>query len=135
MIERHNMNGLTIKRTFHIRRQEKGQKQIRHGTAPHRPDSRVPRISRLMALAIKFDCMLKTGELADMAQIAARGQVTRARMTQIMNLNLLAPDIQERLLCLPQTDKGRDEITIRTLQKIALEPDWRRQRDKLDEFM
>lgn len=129
------MNGLTIKRTFHICRQEKGQKQIMHGSAPERLKSRMPRISKLMALAIKFDYMLKTGELADMAQIAARGQVTRARMTQIMNLNLLAPDIQERLLCLPQTDKGKDEITIRTLQRVALEPDWKRQRAKLAEFM
>jgi hypothetical protein len=128
MFERSNMNGLTIKRTFHVRISEKGQRQIKPGSAPNRPKNRVPRISKLMALAIKFDYMLKTGELTDMAQIAARGQVTRARMTQIMNLNLLAPSIQERLLFLPETDRGRDDITVRELQKVALEPDWGRQR-------
>ena len=56
------------------------------------------------------------------------GQVTRARMTQIMNLLLLAPDIQEKLLNLPQTTSGRDTVILRELQTIALEPDWRKQR-------
>ena len=34
--------------------------------------------------------------------------VTRARMTQIMNLLNLAPDIQEELLLLPPVTEGRD---------------------------
>ena len=52
------------------------------------------------------------------------GQVTRARMTQIMNLLLLAPDIQEKLLNLPQTTSGRDTVILGELQTIALQPDW-----------
>ena len=129
------MNEYTVTRKVHFQTSRRSKKTIRSGNSPKRCEVRTQRISKLMALAIKFDYMLKTRELADMAQIAARGRVTRARMTQIMNLNLLAPDIQERLLCLPQTNKGRDEITIRALQKIALEADWRRQRAKLAEFM
>ena len=59
---------------------------------------------------------------------ARLGHVTRARMTQIMNLRLLAPDIQEQLLFLPQIEAGRDKIHVRMLQPIAQVPDWRKQR-------
>jgi len=38
------------------------------------------------------------GEMRDYADVARLGYVTRARLTQIMNLLLLAPDIQEALL-------------------------------------
>jgi hypothetical protein len=58
----------------------------------------VPRITRLMALAIKFQDMIDRGEVKDYAELARLGYVTRARVTQIMNLTLLAPDIQEKIL-------------------------------------
>lgn len=58
----------------------------------------IPRITRLMALAIKFQDLVDRGEVRDYADLARLGFVTRARLTQIMNLLLLAPDIQERLL-------------------------------------
>ena len=59
---------------------------------------RIPRITRLLALAIKFQDMVDRGEVRDYADLARLGYVTRARLTQVMNLLLLAPDIQERLL-------------------------------------
>lgn len=59
---------------------------------------RIPRITRLMALAIKFEDMIARGEVRDYAELARLGFVTRARLTQIMNLLLLAPDIQEAIL-------------------------------------
>jgi hypothetical protein len=55
---------------------------------------RIPRITRLMALAIKFQDMVDRGEVRDYADLARLGYVTRARITQIMNLLNLAPDIQ-----------------------------------------
>ena len=64
--------------------------------APATP--RIPRITRLMALAIKFQDMVDRGEVRDYADLARLGYVTRARITQIMNLLNLAPDIQEELL-------------------------------------
>jgi hypothetical protein len=54
--------------------------------------------------------------------------VTRARITQIMNLLLLAPDIQEAILFLPRIQHGRDPIRLGRLQAVALTPDWRKQR-------
>ena len=60
--------------------------------------------------------------------MAALGNVTRARVSQIVNLVNLAPDIQEALLFLPRTVSGRDPVIVRDLQPIAAIPDWRKQR-------
>jgi hypothetical protein len=54
--------------------------------------------------------------------------VRRARVTQIMNLLQLAPEIQEAILFLPRTTKGRDPIREIMVRPIAAEPGWRKQR-------
>jgi len=95
--------------------------------APVEP-GRVPRVSRLMALAIRLERLLAEGVARDYADLARLGGVTRARLTQIMNLTLLAPDIQESLLFLPRTLRGRDPIQEPHLRPITLMPDWRKQR-------
>jgi hypothetical protein len=64
----------------------------------------------------------------DYAALARLGHVNRARMTQIMNLVLLAPDIQEQLLFLPRIVRGRDPVHLKQLQPIALLLDWQQQR-------
>jgi hypothetical protein len=46
----------------------------------------IPRIARLMALAIRFEGLVRKGTIRDYADLARRGHVTRARMTQIMKL-------------------------------------------------
>jgi hypothetical protein len=92
------------------------------------PVGRIPRISRLMALAIRFENLLATGAVTDYAELARLGHVTRARVTQIVNLAFLAPDIQEALLFLPPVKKGRDPVKEWQVRPIAAEPDWRRQR-------
>jgi hypothetical protein len=61
----------------------------------------IPRIARLMALAIRFDGLLREETIRDYAELARLGRVTRARMTQIMKLLDLASDIQEQILFLP----------------------------------
>ena len=96
--------------------------------SPALPPGRVPRVARLMALAIRFDRMLRLGTVTDYAALAKLGHVSRARISQIMNLLLLAPDIQERLLHLPRLERGHDPLRMAHLQPIALTWDWRRQR-------
>jgi hypothetical protein len=81
-----------------------------------------------MALAIRCEQLLRTGEVSHYAELARLAQVTRARVSQIMNLLHLAPDIQEAILFLPRTERGRDPIRLRDLQPIAMTADWRRQR-------
>ncbi len=96
---------------------------------PKRPPiGRLPRVSRYMALAIYYEDLIRSGHVHDYAEIATLGHVTRARVTQIMNLRLLAPDIQEQLLNLPRVQFGRDTICLRVLQKVALKSCWNIQR-------
>jgi hypothetical protein len=66
--------------------------------------------------------------VADYADLARLGHVTRARLTQIMNLLNLAPDIQEEILFLPKTTHGRDPIRERHIRPVAAVLDWRKQR-------
>lgn len=89
---------------------------------------RVPRVARLMALAIRLRELVDTGEVADYATLAAVGHVSRARITQIVNLTLLAPDIQEAILFLPRIQHGPDPIVERDLRPIVARADWQRQR-------
>jgi len=89
---------------------------------------RIPRIARLVALALRFDQLVRDGEVKSFAQIARLGHVTRARVTQIMNLLNLAPDIIDEILHLPPVVRGRDPIRENQLRPIAAEPDWTRQR-------
>ncbi|MBX3435465.1 MAG: hypothetical protein KF847_19285 [Pirellulales bacterium] len=81
-----------------------------------------------MALAIRFDCLVREGAVSTQAELAAVGHVTRARVTQIMNLLHLAPDLQEAVLYLPPVRTGRDPVTEHELRPIAAEVDWNRQR-------
>ena len=86
---------------------------------PERPKGRLPRITRYMALAIYYEDLIRQGHVHDYAEIATLGHVTRARVTQIMNLRLLAADVQEHVLKLPCILKGRDPITLTQLQSMA----------------
>lgn len=95
---------------------------------------RVPRIARVLALAHKIDGMIRTGELRDLADAARVIGVTRARMTQITNLLLLAPEIQDAILGLPPVTNGRDSISERALRRIVAEPEWNRQRALWSDF-
>jgi hypothetical protein len=89
---------------------------------------RVPRVSRLLALALRLDRLVRTGAIADYATLARLGHVSQARVSQILRLLLLAPDIQEALLFLPPTERGCDPIRLRQLQRLTALPDWRQQR-------
>lgn len=103
-------------------------------TPPAAPAGHVPRISRLMALAIRFEDLVRSGEMADFAEIAELGQVTRARVSQIANLLNLAPDIQEAILLLGRTNGVREAPTERQIRSIASEPDWNQQRSRWAEI-
>jgi hypothetical protein len=88
---------------------------------------RVPRITKLMALAITFDQMIRDGVVKDQAELARLGFVTRARVTQIMNLLHLAAPIQELLLGLSPIPADRDSITERAIRPLVDSHCWRSQ--------
>jgi hypothetical protein len=82
----------------------------------------------MLALAHAFEAMIRRGEVTDYADIARLTGFTRARITTMMDLTLLAPDIQEALLHLgPVTARG-DSITERDLRRIAATTAWSGQR-------
>jgi hypothetical protein len=121
---------LTIELPVHFERTGHGsRKELCAGAAaPALPPGRVPRVSRLMALALRLETLVRSGQIGSYCQLAALGHVTRARISQIVNLVHLAPDIQEALLFLPPTLRGRDAIILADLQPIAASLDWRKQR-------
>jgi hypothetical protein len=123
------MSSIKIEADIHFSSRGRGSRRVmENGPQPKRPSGRLPRITRLMALAIRFDQLIQDGAVNDYAELARLGNVTRARVTQIMNLLMLAPNIQEDILFLPRVTEGRDPIHLKELQEVALLPDWRKQR-------
>jgi len=126
------MPDMTVTRTVHFATRSRRQREIVEGARPIAQvtdEGRVPRIARLMALAIKIEELIEKSAIPDQTSAAQLGHVTRARMTQIMNLLLLAPDIQLAILELPRVHEGRDPIVETHLRPLTAEPSWVRQRD------
>ena len=108
----------------------KGRKVLKIGeaTTVSPPRGRVPRVTRLLALAHRFEKLIRDGDVRDYAELARLGHVTRARLSQIMDLLLLAPDIQEQILFLPAVEAGDDPVTERQVRRIVAVAEWGKQR-------
>jgi len=89
---------------------------------------KLPRITQVLALAIQFEEMVRTGEAKDYADLARLGCVTRERISQIMKLRWLASDIQAEILRLPRTPSGRLPICEAKLRRVADRLSWAEQR-------
>jgi DNA invertase Pin-like site-specific DNA recombinase len=89
-----------------------------------------PRITRLLALAVKFDGLIQQGIIKDYAELARLGQISRARVTQIMNLLNLAPDIQEEILSWADVRSSKQHIREASVRKMSSEVLWTRQREQ-----
>jgi hypothetical protein len=117
----------TVTTVLKVRKERAGRRR-RRAKAEKRPDKGVPRIARLMALAIKFKGMLEDGTVQDLSELARLARVSQPRMTQIMNLTFLAPEIQESLLFSDTTLPTRRYM--RALQVITNLLDWAHQRSR-----
>ena len=118
---------VTIESNFHFSTGRAGQKRLKGGlkVPPKQMPKRIPRVSRLMALAIHFDGLIRQGVVRDYADLARLGGVSRARITKIMNLLNLPPWKQEEILFLEGTDAGRDGVTEREMRVVAAESAWK----------
>jgi hypothetical protein len=85
------------------------------------------RVARLLAFAHRIERRIAASEIADRAAAARELGVTRARLTQILNLTLLAPDIQEAIL-LAEAGPGFQPINERALRWVVRARDWPTQR-------
>jgi hypothetical protein len=88
----------------------------------------VPHLARLMALAIRCDTLVRSGEIKDYAELAELAHVSRPRITQVLNLLHLSPDIQEQILYMEARPRGRGAILLSHLQPLAAILDWSTQR-------
>lgn len=100
----------------------------RHRRGKPESPGKTPHISRLLALAMQYDRMLRDRTVPDFTALCRHAGVSKPRMTQILNLLNLAPDIQQEILTLPNIRQSRGYFTERKLRPIAQEPDWAEQR-------
>ena len=85
-------------------------------------------IARRIALAHHIEDLIECGELRDYAEAAERLGLTRARVTQVCDLTLLAPDIQAAVLL------GHVEPRDRHLREVGRHPLWTDQRRSFHEL-
>jgi hypothetical protein len=83
-----------------------------------------------MALAVHLDGLVAEGRVRSYRELAEIGQVSRARLSQILQLTHLAPEIQEQLLFLPPTRHGSDRIVESHVRPLARLVDWEAQKQR-----
>ena len=90
--------------TFHFAGSRSGRRENTSGK--NEAMATIPRIARLMALAIRFEGLVREERVRDYAELARLGCVTRGRMTQIMQLLHLAPDTFRNSFCFWPRSRG-----------------------------
>ena len=124
---------IKVKTKLNVDLKARGRKVISSVTEVDLGDDRpvrpkLHRVTKLMALAIRFQELLRTGEAHDLTDLARMGKVSQPRMSQIMGLNLLAPDIQRELLDLPPQGRGKPFLHEKRIRPITAILDWAEQR-------
>jgi len=95
---------------------------------PPGPVRRPARVAVMLALAHKIQDAIDRGTVCDRAEVARRLGFTRARITHLLDLTLLAPDLQERVLEFEAID-GVEPISERALRVVAHAGTWAAQRE------
>lgn len=96
-------------------------------TPPAGPTTRPARAARMLAVAHALSAMLAKDRAPSRAELAKALQMSEARLSQLLDLVLLAPDIQEELLFL-ELPPGRDRLPERALRSVVRALDWPEQR-------
>ena len=91
------------------------------------PVRRPAKVARMLALAHHLQGAIDRGLVADRAAVARKLGLTRARVTQLLDLLLLAPDLQQAVLCLEAVD-GAEPMSERALRAVAHAGSWLEQR-------
>ena len=115
----------------HFQTGYRGRKHLRKGACskgPELPNEDLPRLTRLLALAHRWNQLIEEGVVDNYAEIARMMGLSRARVTQIMDLLYLAPKIQEEILL--ASDKPQLIIPERSVRKIFRIHDWIKQRER-----
>lgn len=97
--------------------------------APPKPEPvrRPAHVARQLALAHHLQRAIERGLVADQAALARKLGFTRARISQLFDLLMLAADLQEQVLVLKAVD-GAEPMAERTLRAVAHAGTWAEQR-------
>jgi hypothetical protein len=106
-------------------RQKRGKADVLVAAAPPREQRGAPRVARMLALAHTMSALLRDGTVRDQRELAELMGLTRARVTQLVDLTLLAPDIQEQLL---DGASSCEPITEHALRRVVRALRWEDQR-------
>lgn len=94
---------------------------------PAEPTRQPAQVARMLALAHHLQRAMEGGAVANQAALARAFGLTRARLTQVLDLLLLAPDLQEQVLAMEAVD-GRQPLAERRLRQLAICESWAEQR-------
>ena len=97
---------------------------------PRAPVRKPARVAIMLAFAHKLQEAIDNGEYSDRADAARKLGLTRARVSQLLDLLMLAPDIQEKILFMERVD-GIEPTSERALRKVVAMEYWGEQRMKL----
>lgn len=97
------------------------------------PVCKPARVAQMLASAHRLQCSIDSGKYKDQAEAARHLGLTRSRITQLMDLTLLAPDIQEEILDLERID-GQEPLTERALRPVLRTAVWADQRAAWDDL-
>jgi hypothetical protein len=131
-MEIHDVAGVEVKFTFRPSAPETGRRGRPAAVATTPQPGKLPRITQMLALALHFEEMVRTGEARNYADLARLGCITRERVSQIMKLRWLAPEIQQEVLQLSRTPSGRFPICEGEMRRVADALSWREQRVRWD---
>ena len=126
----------SIKMSVHFSSGNCGHKVLRKGKKPkHAKPTRLPRITRLMALSIRYERLIKQGLITRHIELADLAGIGRSQASQIIRLRLLAPDIQEWLLDLPETEKSEDPVVWSDIHPLTRIASWHEQHRRLQQLL
>jgi len=88
---------------------------------------KVPTVSRMMALAIFYERLIRNGKIKSVSEIGRLEGVSQQRVSQVMSLLWLSPKLQDRLLFLPKQTAPNQFVTAEKAIQIGKEIDFERQ--------
>lgn len=126
--------GYVLKGQLHRVRRGKSIAFVTQPMAKPSTDLRPAKVARMLALAHHLEHAIERGIAHDRADVARRLGLTRARVTQLLDLLLLAPDLQARVLSL-EAESGAEPVTERRLRGVASIHAWPTQRMELETLL
>ncbi|NIM18733.1 MAG: hypothetical protein GTO51_00560 [Candidatus Latescibacteria bacterium] len=113
----------------HFRTGQRGRKHLRKGASskePVCPNEDLPRLTRLLALAHRWNRLIDEGVVGSYSEIASLMGISRARVSQITDLLYLAPEIQEHILVLSNR-RAQVDVPERAVRSLTKLPIWKEQ--------